>query len=705
VAEGYTNNATGLLDVGIDDDDASLDVGTGEGAAFPTANFVVRVDDELIEVSSRTGDTLTLFLRGAEGTVAASHSAGATVAHVLTAGSLTRVISDSMQVVTNVGQLDPARGHVARVLSGLSTDEFDALEVYYDAADEKWYSKPVSAGGFPVNLLTPDFVLIESDELTVGPLTVTSTDEATADEVLTVSWLAGRIPDYTNVLIKVHIPFVRTTVVDDNTLYLGLYDVTNDAMIGTIGAFSGENGKVVTSFSWEQVAYIGNSTAAIRLVSWISGGTSGRLDYGSGGFGDFVAVRMEVWAAQGQILANGVIPTGGSWGFLWDGQLGMLSKFDYVMLPYKRWGDAGMHPEFRWRSGYVEYNPDTGGNNFKTGALFNAPERSINEQGFESVHSLSSTPWSDASAYSDTNRFTPPAGWDIASATGVEQYISGWYPVAHEQQMAFVQNFDGETGSGTGSVGDAFTLDALAALYPAVLLIAVFTWRDDSTSPNTPTLTQTGVTWTQVADLLVDSAGTDRCRVTVFRSYIGSTPGDLAIDLDLGAGTHKYAVRGLRLVDVDTGGTNGANAVLQYTTDTQDDDTALAPTFGSAMTANTTVVSFVAGTASAFFGNNSTTPDRTVLISDASANGESGAMTTLLHPSDGDTTPTYGPLTGDGSEKWGVVAIELQSDAAISGKSNFPEYAALQDVVVYKDAFDYVYLQDWRMEVRWVYNP
>lgn len=51
----------------------------GSTPEFPTANFAVMIDDEKIDITSRTGETFTVETRGYEGTTAASHDAGAVV--------------------------------------------------------------------------------------------------------------------------------------------------------------------------------------------------------------------------------------------------------------------------------------------------------------------------------------------------------------------------------------------------------------------------------------------------------------------------------------------------------------------------------------------------------------------------------------------------------------------------------------------------
>lgn len=61
---------------------------TGEGALFPTASFKCGIDSEILDTCTRSGDTVTCTVRGAEGSTAASHAQGATVELTITAGAL-----------------------------------------------------------------------------------------------------------------------------------------------------------------------------------------------------------------------------------------------------------------------------------------------------------------------------------------------------------------------------------------------------------------------------------------------------------------------------------------------------------------------------------------------------------------------------------------------------------------------------------------
>ncbi|MCL4735376.1 MAG: hypothetical protein KJ050_10620 [Candidatus Omnitrophica bacterium] len=86
------NNAAGYLNSGIDNDDTSLNLESGQGSNFPaTGSFWVTVFSqdpgngcEIILVGGRSGDVLTGLTRGQQGTTAASWSTGAAVQLLLT---------------------------------------------------------------------------------------------------------------------------------------------------------------------------------------------------------------------------------------------------------------------------------------------------------------------------------------------------------------------------------------------------------------------------------------------------------------------------------------------------------------------------------------------------------------------------------------------------------------------------------------------
>lgn len=78
---------------------------TGTGAKLPLDNFFISVDDEIMFVTSRATDTLTIALagRGAEGTTAATHANTTAVYHRITAKQHNQLVSEVFAIETQLG--------------------------------------------------------------------------------------------------------------------------------------------------------------------------------------------------------------------------------------------------------------------------------------------------------------------------------------------------------------------------------------------------------------------------------------------------------------------------------------------------------------------------------------------------------------------------------------------------------------------------
>ena len=86
------NNAATTLTSGINDSVTSVTV--DDGSVFPSSgDYQLLVGSEIMLVTARTSNVLTVA-RGAEGTTAASHSGGAAVTAILTAGALDQLLID-----------------------------------------------------------------------------------------------------------------------------------------------------------------------------------------------------------------------------------------------------------------------------------------------------------------------------------------------------------------------------------------------------------------------------------------------------------------------------------------------------------------------------------------------------------------------------------------------------------------------------------
>lgn len=95
MAEHLSNRASSLLNATINGSQTTIVV-TGI-TGFPSANFRVRVDNELMLVTALSGSgSLTWTVtRGIESTVAIAHAAGTKVTVVLTAGGIAQYLSEN----------------------------------------------------------------------------------------------------------------------------------------------------------------------------------------------------------------------------------------------------------------------------------------------------------------------------------------------------------------------------------------------------------------------------------------------------------------------------------------------------------------------------------------------------------------------------------------------------------------------------------
>lgn len=115
MTEQFTNNATTTLTTSALSSDTTITVASV--SLFPvSAQYRIMIDSEIMLVTNIVGTTLTVT-RGAEGTVAAAHSNGATVEHILTAGAIAQLKSDTIASTVQTGAYSslPAAGTPGRI--------------------------------------------------------------------------------------------------------------------------------------------------------------------------------------------------------------------------------------------------------------------------------------------------------------------------------------------------------------------------------------------------------------------------------------------------------------------------------------------------------------------------------------------------------------------------------------------------------------
>jgi hypothetical protein len=127
--EQLANNAFTILDGGIDASQTTLDV--IDGSVFPAdGNFRLTCSQEIMLCTARSTNTLTV-IRGVEGTTGASHSDATNIAHLLTAGGLTRWAQDNRGLWGYASQ--PAVGRIT-----------DASGDVIDVSDFTWVNQGTS---------------------------------------------------------------------------------------------------------------------------------------------------------------------------------------------------------------------------------------------------------------------------------------------------------------------------------------------------------------------------------------------------------------------------------------------------------------------------------------------------------------------------------------------------------------------------------
>jgi len=149
------NLAESTLASGIDDDDTSLTVATGEGAKFPsTYPFHITIEDEILRCTNRSADVLTV-LRAQEGTAAAAHSSGKEVRLNITA----KALSDLNEAVNDLEDLSgwellddytftsPGTTHTLSGLDGDSDEVYMIKTMIVAGASGSCWLRPNSDSG------------------------------------------------------------------------------------------------------------------------------------------------------------------------------------------------------------------------------------------------------------------------------------------------------------------------------------------------------------------------------------------------------------------------------------------------------------------------------------------------------------------------------------------------------------------------------
>ena len=139
------NNAISALASAITSGATSLTVISGDGSKFPSSNFNITIDDEILNCSSRSGDVLTVS-RAQEDTTASAHAVGAIVSLNLTAKQIT-------DLNTAVNTIENSFGKSAGINRSTAQTVPNNTEVDVSFDVKKWdYDNMVDLTTYPTRL-------------------------------------------------------------------------------------------------------------------------------------------------------------------------------------------------------------------------------------------------------------------------------------------------------------------------------------------------------------------------------------------------------------------------------------------------------------------------------------------------------------------------------------------------------------------------
>ncbi len=178
--EQFANNvATTLSEQVVDGSDNHIHV-TAETGFPASAQYRVLVDSEIMIVTGGIGTGVLTVTRGAEGTTAAHHGAGAAVTHVLTAGALAQTIDDHNALALHSG----TAGEIAALTEKTMIVSGDTLLIEDSQASNA--KKKALVSSLPLGMTNPmttqDDIIVGGDASYINEALVTSGASAITTE-------------------------------------------------------------------------------------------------------------------------------------------------------------------------------------------------------------------------------------------------------------------------------------------------------------------------------------------------------------------------------------------------------------------------------------------------------------------------------------------------------------------------------------------
>ena len=220
------------------------------------------------------------------------------------------------------------------------------------------------------------------------------------------------------------------------------------------------------------------------------------------------------------------------------------------------------------------------------------------------------------------------------------------------------------------------TVYTTASITPGAnkIVLAVINHRKAAGTPVVPTCAGLSLTWVQVQTVERDDAGGgNHARVTVFRTNTGSSPGSgtVAFTSSVSQARGSWAI--IELDNVDTGGANGADAIVQDATAASASATSIEATLSAFGSANNATIGFCIPANPSVDGPYVAGSGFSFIVNEATGSQFNGALVEFRN--DNDTTVNY---TQTGSAGMGIIALELKR--ATTGGGAGPHISMANDV-------------------------
>lgn len=205
--------------------------------------------------------------------------------------------------------------------------------------------------------------------------------------------------------------------------------------------------------------------------------------------------------------------------------------------------------------------------------------------------------------------------------------------------------------SGGNTTNTSFNTASVSPTNGKVILVAVHS-RDNSAPYSVPTLSGLGMTWTQVATVTTVTVGLNT--MTLFRGVANGNTGAITINFATTQSRIGWGV--IELGNVDTGGTNGSNAIVQSATSSNNAGSgSVGPTLSAFSDSNNaTLATFIMnGT------NPSWTPEGGYTeLYDFTTASFCRSMAEFIVSND--TTPRATMVMDEGTQEYAAIAVELK---------------------------------------------